>query len=171
MAHYFAKPSPILCLLLALFLSFGVSLYSARIVTVEDICYKHINSASCVYILNSIKGVAVQGVDLDAVSPVIIQQADMAAYDNNNQLSFLMENTTDPDLNRRYTLCRDQSYYDASFGLHNATNCFESGDYNGMNSYCATAVKSFQDCDSIPPSDPSHFPIMNSYVEDLTGSL
>lgn len=160
MAHSFAKPSLIRFFLLPLFLSFGVSLYLPIIVQVGHICARHKLSNLYLY-FKLIPGVADHGADPNLLSPIIIDKANVNAFNYIDKIHNLILNTANPQLKQRYSSC-SIDYGDVLGELSEAKQSFSTGNYNKMNSKGKTVMEDIQDCDSIPPSsDPSGLPLNN----------
>ncbi|MED6133634.1 hypothetical protein PIB30_030029 [Stylosanthes scabra] len=174
MAHSIVKPSfnftPILLTFLISFSIFSSSsLCSARTVQISDICSKHPNPYNCATILNSVPG-ATLGADLTSLTKYIILNAHVYAFDTITLIHNLVGSTSDIQLKQRYQAC-SMEYNDVLLSLSQAQQSFVSGDYRGIKSNAATALKDIQDCDWKPGSDHSDLPNKNKYLEDVTNII
>ncbi|KAK7321756.1 hypothetical protein VNO77_32669 [Canavalia gladiata] len=154
MVNSFLKPSFIFSFLLSLFLSIAVSPGSMRIVPEVDVCSKLRFPGYCANVLK-----LAPGADLYSLSQYTINLAHVHAF-NSLTLIHNLINTTDPKLKLRYTSC-SMDYNDILLCLTQAKKSCTSGDYKGMKSSAAAAIKNVRECDANPPVDPSPLPKNN----------
>ncbi|OIW15724.1 hypothetical protein TanjilG_04259 [Lupinus angustifolius] len=164
-------PSSILSLLLVLFLSVVVCVYSRKVIQLSDVCSKHPNPTNCANILYSIPGIGA-GIELPgSIPPYIINViGHTSAFDTYTLLNTLIRNTSDTQLKQRYITCSGD--YVATLGYFNsAKDAYNSADYKGMKSNAANVIKAVQDCDWRPPYDPSQLPFLNKRMQDVSNII
>ncbi|KAE9587896.1 hypothetical protein Lal_00002705 [Lupinus albus] len=164
-------PSSNLSLLLVLFLSLGMCVYSTRVVQSSDVCSKHPNPTNCVNILYNIAGIEA-GIELPgSIPPYIINNiGHTGAFGTYTLLNTLIHNATDPQLKQRYITCSTDYVVTLDY-FNSAKDAYTSADYKGIKSSAANVIKAVQDCDWRPPYDPSQLPLLNNHMQDVSNII